>query len=234
MHSSDPFSTLDNPAWWALTGVQQQFAIGTQQVKRYQRGILPFAALETATTENLVTLSDLFEPGEIFYLIGELPPLPAGMQLLKELPCVQMVLQQPIALPDNVVPVTPLNATYSADMLHLINKVQPGYYEKDTWRLGNYAGIWQQEQLVAIAGERMRLHQLTEISAICTDPAYTGRKYAQYLIAHLCNNNLQTGNTPFLHVVHTNERAIRLYEYLGFTTRRTIPFWQLVTHPSPQ
>lgn len=227
MHSSDLLSKLDNPAWWALNGVQQQFATGPQPVKRYQRGILPFAAIETATTQNLVALRDLLEPNEIFYLIGELPPLPAGMQLLKELPCVQMVLQQPITLPDNAISITPLNASHSDDMLNLINKVQPGYYEKDTWRLGNYAGIWQQDQLVAIAGERMRLEQLTEISAICTDPAYTGRKYAQYLIAHLCNTNLQTGNTPFLHVIHTNERAIRLYEYLGFTTRRMISFWQL-------
>lgn len=224
---SAAFTKLDNPAWWALTGAQQQFAIGPQQVKRYQRGILPFAAIETATSQNLVALRDLFEPGELFYLIGELPPLPAGIQVLKELPCVQMVLQQPITLPDNAVPVTPLNASHSDDMLRLINKVQPGYYEKDTWRLGNYAGIFQHDQLVAIAGERMRLEQLTEISAICTDPAYTGRKYAQYLIVHLCNTNLQKGITPFLHVIHTNERAIGLYEYLGFITRRTISFWQL-------
>jgi GNAT superfamily N-acetyltransferase len=229
MHSSDLYSTLDNPAWWALTGAQRQFATGPQQVKRYQRGILPFAAIETATTQNLVALCDLFEPGEIFYLIGELPPLPAGVQVLKELPCVQMIMQQPITLPNNTVPITPLNASHSDDMLNLINKVQPGYYEKDTWRLGNYAGIWQQNQLVAIAGERMRLDGLTEISAICTDPVYTGRKYAQYLIAHLCNTNLQTGNTPFLHVINTNKRAIGLYEYLGFTTRRTISFWQLVS-----
>ncbi|AEV98169.1 hypothetical protein A4D02_33800 [Niastella koreensis] len=229
MQNNYPFWQLDNPAWWALTGVQQQFATGAQPMKRYQRGILPFAAIETATTPNLVALRGLLEPGEIFYLIGELPPLPPGIQLLKELPCAQMVLQQPIKLPDNAISITPLNASHSDDMLNLINKVQPGYYEKDTWRLGNYAGIWQQDQLVAIAGERMRLEQLTEISAICTDPAYTGRQYAQYLIAHLCNTNLQTGNTPFLHVLHTNERAIRLYEYLGFTTRRTISFWQLVS-----
>ncbi|MBO9202004.1 MULTISPECIES: GNAT family N-acetyltransferase [Niastella] len=229
MHHSDPFSTLDNPAWWALTSMQQQFATGPQNAKRYQRGVLPFAALETATTENLLTLHTLFEPGELFYLIGELPPLPPGVQLLKELPCVQMVLQEATALPAGTEPITPLNASHSDDMLHLINKVQPGYYEKDTRRLGNYAGIWQGNELVAIAGERMRLDHLTEISAICTDPAYTGRKYAQYLIAHLCNANLQMGNTPFLHVLETNERAIRLYEYLGFTTRRTISFWQLVS-----
>lgn len=222
------FTKLDNPAWQALTGPQASYALGSPPVIRYQRGILPFAAMETATTQHLAALASLFNPGEVFYLIGELPPLPAGIQLLKELPCVQMVLQQPISLPDTAVPVTALHALHSNDMFNLINKVQPGYYEKDTWRLGHYAGIWQQDQLVAIAGERMRLDRLTEISAICTDPAYTGRKYAQYLIAHLCNTNLQKGITPFLHVLNTNERAIGLYEYMGFTTRRSISFWQLV------
>ena len=224
---SDGFIKLDNPAWWALAGAQQQFATGSQQVKRYQPGILPFAACEKATTENLAELNNWLQPGEIFYLIGELPSLPAGFQLLKELPCAQMVLQKPVAPIGNDVDVSPLTAAHKEEMFNLINKVQPGYYEIDTHQLGNYYGIWQNDQLVAIAGERMRLDQLTEISAICTDPAYTGRKYAQYLIAHLCNTNLQAGITPFLHVLETNDRAIGLYEDLGFTTRRTIPFWQM-------
>jgi GNAT superfamily N-acetyltransferase len=229
MHSSYPFTKLDNPAWWALTGVQQQFATGLQQVKRYQRGILPFAAVKTATTENLVALRDLFTPGEIFYLIGELPPLPAGMQLLKELPCVQMIHDRPFpVLGGTPVRVSPLTAADKDALFNLINKVQPGYYEPDTHQLGQYYGVWENEQLVATAGVRMCLEHLTEISAICTDPAYTGRKFAQYLIQKLCNAIIEQGNTPFLHVLQTNERAIRLYEYLGFTTRRTISFYQLL------
>lgn len=227
MHNLDPFTKLDNPAWWALTGAQQAFAIGTAAVRRYQRGILPFAALEPGNVNSIPPLHEWVEPGEIFYLIGELPPLPDPFTVLKELPCVQMLLQNKIDLPPAAISITALNASHSDQMFSLINKVQPGYYEKDTWRLGNYCGIWQQHQLVAIAGERMRLEDLTEISAICTDPAYTGRKYAQYLIAHLCNSNLQAGNTPFLHVLETNARAIGLYEYLGFKKRRTISFWQV-------
>jgi GNAT superfamily N-acetyltransferase len=229
MHSSDPFSKLDNPAWWALTGVQQQFAIGPQHVKRYQRGVLPFAALETATTESLVALRNLVEPGEIFYLIGELPPLPAGMQLMKELPCIQMVHDRPFPdLGGTPVSVSSVTGDHKDALFNLINKVQPGYYEPNTHQLGKYYGVWENGQLVATAGVRMSLDHLTEISAICTDPAYTGRKFAQYLIHMLCYGIIEQGNTPFLHVLQTNERAIGLYEYLGFTTRRTISFWQLV------
>ncbi|WP_205511553.1 GNAT family N-acetyltransferase [Longitalea arenae] len=227
MHNSDLFHKLDNPAWWALNSRQQSFSIGDKGVKRYQRRILPFTALEKARTENLITLAEWLEPGEIFYLIGELPPLPRGIQLLKELPCAQMILQKPLPDIEMIVNISKLSAIHKEEMFRLINKVQPGYYEPETYQLGNYAGIWQNDQLVAIAGERMRLEQLTEISAICTDPAFTGRGYAQQLIVHLCKTNLEQGNTPFLHVLQTNERAIRLYEYLGFVTRRVISFWQL-------
>lgn len=225
--SHDPFAKLDNPAWWALTGVQQSFAAGTKHAKRYQRGILPFAAYDPEAKENITALDGFLEAGEVFFLIGELPPLPVHWTLLKELPCAQMINQAAMLPPDSEVSINRLTELHSNDMYHLIQKVQPGYYEHNTHRLGNYYGIWQQDKLVAIAGERMRLEELTEISAICTDPDYTGRKYAQHLIAHLCNTNLGQGNIPFLHVLETNQRAISLYEYMGFTKRRTISFWQL-------
>jgi ribosomal protein S18 acetylase RimI-like enzyme len=169
----------------------------------------------------------MLEPGEIFYLIGELPPLPAYFTVLKELPCAQMVLQKPARPVENIVPLQQLTANDKDEMFSLINKVQPGYYEPETYQLGNYFGIRQDGKLVAIAGERMRLDGLTEISAICTDPEYTGRKYAQQLIWGLCKYNLNHNITPFLHVIETNERAIRLYEYIGFVRRRTISFWQM-------
>jgi predicted GNAT family acetyltransferase len=138
-----------------------------------------------------------------------------------------MVLQKPIPAIENNAVISQLTADDKEDMFNLINKVQPGYYELETWQLGNYFGIRRQNKLVAIAGERMRLDGLTEISAICTDPDFTGRRYAQQLIAALCKYNLQQGITPFLHVLETNERAIRLYEYMGFEIRRTISFWQM-------
>lgn len=227
MHNSDPLSILDAPAWNALTSVQQTFATGAGHVKRYRRGILPFAACEPGYENEIASLTSMLEPGEIFYLIGELPPLPAYFTVLKELPCAQMVLQKPLPDIGYHIPIQPLSADHKDEMFNLINKVQPGYYEPETYQLGNYFGIRQDGKLVAIAGERMRLEGLTEISAICTDPEYAGRKYAQQLIWGLCKYNLNQGITPFLHVIETNERAIRLYEFMGFVRRRTISFWQL-------
>jgi GNAT superfamily N-acetyltransferase len=248
----DHFTTLDNPAWWALTGPQQSFATGGTYTKRYQRGLLPFAACSGEGFEDMGELDPWLEKGEVFFLIGDLPALPAHWHLLKELPCVQMILPGK-AVGDGIgepksrqggpkveagpwegtsrqgepVVISRLMDADSQELFDLISKVQPGYYELDTYRLGAYYGIRQDGKLVAVAGERLRLDGFTEISAICTDADYTGLGYAQLLIDRLCQTNLTQGITPFLHVLQTNTRAIRLYEYLGFVQRRLISFWKL-------
>ena len=223
----DPLTKLDNPAWNALTGPQQGFATGVPDVRRYRREILPFAAYEYGRAENIEALESFLTDGEIFYLIGELPTLPSHWKLIKELPCAQMVLRRPVVLDEGNVDISLLTAGHDTELFDLINKVQPGFYKSGTHQLGDYYGVWQDDKLVAVAGERMRLEHATEISGICTDPDYTGRQYAQHLIARLCNDNLGQGMTPFLHVLQVNQRAIRLYEYLGFEQRRAISFWQL-------
>jgi predicted GNAT family acetyltransferase len=38
---------------------------------------------------------------------------------------------------------------------------------------------------------------------------------------------LSENKIPFLHVVSSNERAIKLYERLGFVKRRSISFWKI-------
>ena len=228
--TQDHLSQLDNPLWYALTGVQSSFAVGAPHVKRYRPGILPFAAWDHDSTENITALDEWLTEGSIFFFVGELPPLPPHWQLLRELPCAQMILSTSAALPRNTLPITPLTADDRDTMFDLIHKVQPGYYLRDTHQLGRYFGIRQDDKLVAVAGERMQLEGLTEISAVCTDPSYTGRGYAQQLITHICRLNLQRGIMPFLHVLETNQRAISLYEYLGFRRRGGISFWKMKDH----
>jgi predicted GNAT family acetyltransferase len=111
-------------------------------------------------------------------------------------------------------------------MFDLINSIQPGYYNIDTPLLGRYYGIRRQGRLIAMAGERMRIPGFSELSAICTDPAHTGHGYAQRLIVHLCQALRAATTTPFLHVALSNQRAISLYEHLGFQHRREISFWR--------
>ncbi|WP_127129575.1 GNAT family N-acetyltransferase [Pseudoflavitalea rhizosphaerae] len=225
--SSDLHYQLDNPAWYALTGPQQSFATGNGKVKKYKTNNLPFAAYDHQHTDQLPLLDQQLQSGEIFFLIGSIPTLPSNWSILAELPCLQMINHTPIATLPGAPEILPLGEGQKQDMIDLVQRVQPGYFAPDTYQLGSYFGIWQDGKLVAMAGVRMRVNGMNEISAICTDPGYTGRKYAQHLIIKICNANHSKGIIPFLHVLDTNERAVKLYEFMGFETRRTISFWKL-------
>jgi N-acetylglutamate synthase-like GNAT family acetyltransferase len=232
---------LDNPAWWALNSLHKDFARGTDQAKRYLKGILPFIACATdeegIPADALDELAPWIEPGEVFYIIGRLPVLPKGWTMEFELPCAQMVLPaapkasttintkapSPAAETPSIETLGPSNAT---EMFDLINNIQPGYYNINTRQLGNYYGICHQKKLIAMAGERIQFPGFSELSAICTDPSYTGRGYAQHLITHICHKQAASNITPFLHVALSNQRAINLYERMGFQHRREISFWR--------
>ena len=72
-----------------------------------------------------------------------------------------------------------------------------------------------------MAGERLRLDGYTEISAVCTDPAFRGRGYAKALVRSLVSKAHAEGCTPFLHV--KGEIAAKgLYEALGFDESRNL------------
>jgi predicted GNAT family acetyltransferase len=75
-----------------------------------------------------------------------------------------------------------------------------------------------------MAGERMRPPGWTEISAVCTDPAWRGHGFASRLTRAVAAGIVARGDTPFLHAIATNVTAIRLYKELGFTHRRDIQF----------
>jgi predicted GNAT family acetyltransferase len=93
--------------------------------------------------------------------------------------------------------------------------------------LGNYYGIFKNGELVAAAGERMKMFDFIEVSAIVTHPRHTGKGYAKQLIAHTVNNIFIKNKTPYLHVLENNFTAIKLYEKLGFIARRKISFWNI-------
>lgn len=223
-------TALDNPAWEALTSEHAAFAQGTNRAKRYRRDIVPFVACCNAVDGGFEDLNPWISVGESFYIIGDLPVLPGGWEVGQELPCAQMLLP-PVAgrmlqesPREELVTISLLGNNDATPMYDLINNLQPGYYNLDTRLLGNYYGIRQKGRLVAMAGERMRLTGFSELSAICTHPEYKGRGYAQRLIAELCRRHVMAGVISFLHVALSNRRAIRLYEHMGFETRRSISF----------
>lgn len=116
---------------------------------------------------------------------------------------------------------------HSEDLFLLVNLVQPGYFKRKTFRLGNYYGIFKNNKLIAVTGERMKMNQYTEISAVVTHPDHVGKGYAKQLVAYTSNTIFDHNKIPYLHVAGTNAIAIQLYEKLGFRRERKISFWNL-------
>ena len=228
-------SLLDNPAWSALTTEQAAFGQGTENARRYKPGLLPFVGFARPDATGPAELEPYLHPGESFFVIGELPPLPAHWTLDLELPCAQLLAPENLhCMPQVREDIVKLGEENKEEMFQLISSLHPGYYHPDTRQLGDYYGIRRDGLLIAMAGERMRFTGYSEISAVCTHANYTGHGYAQQLIAWLCRRQVAAGITPFLHVSLANERALRLYIHLGFRHRREIVFRRIKSHsPSP-
>jgi predicted GNAT family acetyltransferase len=105
------------------------------------------------------------------------------------------------------------------EMLALTELTKPGPFGTRTRELGTYLGIRQSGNLVAMTGERLAVPGYTEVSAVCTHPDHNGHGYAAALMKAVIKGIRDRGEIPFLHSRADNDRAVRLYERLGFKTR---------------
>jgi predicted GNAT family acetyltransferase len=78
-----------------------------------------------------------------------------------------------------------------------------------------------------MTGRRFHCFSHIEISAVCTHPGYLGKGYAKQLLLSQLTQILASSYKPYLHVKADNERAIRVYESLGFRTRMPVFFYVL-------
>lgn len=218
---------LDNPIWNALDTVHQDFSTGNRVIKRYSEGTIPFMGMANPDGEFLRQIAPCFKVNEEIFLKDELDFIQEGWELLNKLNCLQMVYVPALNKEVDMDAIVKLSVNDAGDLSQLINLVQPGFFKEKTSSLGDYYGIKKNGKLIAAAGERFNLNGFTELSAVCTHPDHTGNGYAQRLLNVLCNKNLAQGNTPFLHVVDTNTRAVKIYEHLDFKTRVDFPLIKL-------
>lgn len=218
---------LDNPTWHSLSETHKEFAIDYNGIKFYQPNYCPFGGF-TDFDKTEVGIEQYVSLVNTFFIVGNKPNFNNKVQITKELVCNQMVLDQRITIEkeESIIPL--LTAKHQKDLLALVNLVQPGYFKDKTSSLGNYYGNYRENQLIAVTGERMKMNEYTEVSAVVTHPEHTGKGYAKQLLTHATNRIFDEGKTPYLHVAETNTGAIKLYEKLGFVTRRKISFWNFI------
>lgn len=221
---NDPHK-LDNPVWHSLNETHQNFAISYEGSKYYHPDYCPFGGFIDIdkTLESNDAYSRLTKE---FYVVGEKPNVSNKLVLKKDLVCNQMILDKPIYI-EIKEEIIELQSHQSEELFKLVNLIQPGYFKNKTALLGSYYGIYKNNELVAVTGERMKMNDYTEVSAVVTHPDHLGKSYAKQLVAHTTNKIFSENKTPYLHVAKTNTAAINLYVKLGFWTSREISFWNL-------
>ena len=213
---------LDNPVWSALSTTHASFAEGDELAKRYPVDVAPFATTRDQSTESYDSLARLLGLGVTAALpLAAMPDLPAGWTVVRNVDSAQMVWNGSVPPPVKHT-LEDLDVSQIDEMVALVELTKPGPFFRRTPELGSYLGVREKGQLVAMAGERLRPLGHTEISAVCTHPEYRGRGYASSLVSMLIQRITKRDEIPFLHVRTENIGAIRVYEKLGFKTRRII------------
>jgi ribosomal protein S18 acetylase RimI-like enzyme len=211
---------LDNVIWNALTTRQAEFAESFGDARRFIREVTSLGGARETTAKSYESLAGLVGAGGTVALFLGVPYQPRdGWDLVATAPLLQMVSEEAITPDRAQMESVELGPADSPQMIELTALTTPGPFNKRTHELGTYMGIRRDGNLVAMAGERLKVPGYTEVSAVCTHPDHTGRGYAGFLMAEVMQRIRSRGETPFLHVREDNVHAIALYEKLGFRRR---------------
>jgi ribosomal protein S18 acetylase RimI-like enzyme len=223
---------LDNPVWWSLNGRQRALGSTTALAARFDPEISPFGGLadgdDPARWEDLRLLAG---PGNVVGLTGDNGTPPPSWTVLRTLAGLQMIgdridSQAPTSdrrdAPKDLLVL--LGADDVPDMLELVARTTPGPFLARTVEFGGYVGIRRDGRLIAMAGERLRPLDHTEVSAVATDPDHRRQGLAELVVRRVAADIIDRGETPFLHTEASNSGAIRLYQSIGFSVRRPVTF----------
>ncbi len=217
---------LDRPVWNALHSRQAQLAIGGGKAVGYERPYAMFIAGEDSSEASLAAMAELVPAGAQAALVErERWPLPRGTRLVVDSPIVQLVAEDGIAGPEADVPFLELGEADEADALELASLCRPGPFFERTSALGGFIGVRDPAgRLIAMAGERMKVGEFTEVSAVCTHPDHRGQGLAKGLISIVAGRIVERGEIPWLHSYPDNAAALALYGSLGFRRRAEVNY----------
>lgn len=212
---------LDNPIWNALRTEHLCLAEGDDRARRYPADIGPLSGIPDQSPESYARLHELAGSSPLVLFSIEPFRIPTGWLRIRRGSLVQMIRKSPparVALPNRPL-VRQLTSPDATAMIALAELTEPGPFRLRTMELGNFYGVFDGDKLVAMAGKRMHLPGLVEVSGVCTHPGARGRGYAAHLMSVVIDEIERQGKVPFLHAFAENP-AVRLYERLGFALRQ--------------
>jgi GNAT superfamily N-acetyltransferase len=215
-------SALDNPVWSALSGPHRGVAGRLDGLMWYPPSIAPFVAIPAADRVPDLESAHHDGLGDQAYFVGVCPSsLPDGWRIVSRSEILQMFPTGEIPEPDEDTGIV-LGETDRTAMRELTKIAFPDFFRERTAELGLYLGIYDGERLIAMAGERIALAGLQEISGVCTHPDFAGRGHGRRLTRALLSRHRRRGVRSFLHVSEGNAGARRLYESMGFAVRASL------------
>jgi ribosomal protein S18 acetylase RimI-like enzyme len=222
---------LYNPVYNALLSGDAHLGAGTEKVKYFHEEVSPFAGFHANYENGFEELHKVLPAGrKILYATPEQLKEPAGWKIIVGIEGLQFVFDESSNPGSYSIEPVPLDTSHVEEMIQLANLTKPGPFAKRTIEFGHYHGIFQNNRLAAMTGQRLHVGNFTEVSAVCTHPDHTGKGFAAALMIHQLNFIRSQGQSPFLHVRADNARAIALYERLGFKVRRRMNFYFMKRH----
>lgn len=209
---------FNRPAWNAMHKTHQHLSKGDNNARIYKPDINVFLATSNDDLPFWHAAEELTSPDQEVYTVQNTPiPVLETLELSFAAPCVQMIGGQ--TYPDIEIEheILKLGQEDALEMLDLATLTEPGPFKENSFKMGDFIGIRIEGRLAAMAGERFRFSNFSEVSGICTHPDFQGRGLAKALTAIKSAQIVSRGERPFLHAWKTNEPAIQLYKKLGYS-----------------
>ena len=213
---------LANIVWRTLSGSHAHLAAGTGSIRRYAKGYTPLIGFADPSNPPFEELAAFCDIGERFYCAEWRGPAPRGWAVELDSTMCAMIWDGTSPHEDLGLNAVALGPTHVPKMMALAAVTKPGPFAERTAELGDFHGVIEDGELIAMAGERMHAGELREVSGICTAPAHRGRGFGRQLTQLVIRRQLARGQTPFLHVMSANTVARELYQRLGFRVEREV------------
>jgi ribosomal protein S18 acetylase RimI-like enzyme len=216
---------LDNPAYHALLSGNRQLALGAGTMWYFPAEVSPFVGLKDYNEPTLHQLAGILPQDRTAVTITTTQiEIPAPWKITYYGVGLQMMgdqVPEPGKMEGEVVP---LQREHVPQMMALAKLTNPGPFGERTIEFGHFSGVFDHGRLIAMSGHRLQPLPYVEISGVCTHPDFAGKGLGAMMTLLQLQRIREQGNIPILHVWAHNANAIRLYEKLGFVTRRTLHF----------